>query len=95
MLILYTKSSCPFCNRVKDYLQTTNISYDERDVYEREEWMDELLETGGKRQIPFLVDTEAGVQMYESADIIQYFKDRYASDSETSDPDEPMVCIPE
>ena len=29
---------------------------------------------GGKRQVPFLVDTDRNIQMYESDDIIEYLK---------------------
>jgi len=32
----------------------------------------ELLARGGKRQVPYLVDTDAGVEMYESKDIIEH-----------------------
>lgn len=31
-----------------------------------------LVEKGGKRQVPFLVDDEKNVSMYESGDIIEY-----------------------
>lgn len=77
MLILYSKSGCPFCVDVQNFLEDRGIEYSERDVYEDESWMDELLELGGKRQVPYLVDTERGVSMYESQDIIQYIADVY------------------
>ena len=38
----------------------------------------ELLELGGRAQVPFLVDPSTGVRMYESADIIDYVASRYA-----------------
>jgi len=74
MFVLYTKSGCPFCNRVLDYVEDNNIQIDERNVYDSEEAMAELMEKGGKRQIPFLHDTDKDVMMYESGDIIKYFK---------------------
>ena len=77
MLILYSKSGCPFCADVQNFLEDRGIEYEERDVYENEAWMDELLELGGKRQMPYLVDTERGVSMYESQDIITYVADTY------------------
>lgn len=77
MLILYTKEYCPFCVRVRDYLSDTEISYEERDVYKDEEFLKELLELGGKKQIPFLVDTEKKIGMYESLDIIEYIRENY------------------
>lgn len=38
----------------------------------------ELIEKGGKRQVPYLVDTDKDVAMYESNDIIEYIRDNYA-----------------
>ena len=35
---------------------------------------DTLIRMGGKRQVPFLVDGERNIQMYESNDIIEYLK---------------------
>lgn len=36
-----------------------------------------LVQLGGKEQVPFLVDTDAGEMMYESGDIIEYLKKSY------------------
>ena len=77
MLIIYTKSTCPFCHKVIGFLNDRGIDFKERDVYESEHYMEELLQSGGKRQIPYLVDTERGIVMYESDDIIQYVQDTY------------------
>jgi glutathione S-transferase len=33
-----------------------------------------LRRLGGKDQVPFLVDVDEGVMMYESSDIIEYLK---------------------
>ena len=46
------------------------------------------MEKGGKRQVPFLVDDERGVSMYESADIIAYVKEHYS----TVEGDSAYVC---
>ncbi len=92
MFVLYTKSGCPFCNRVLDYVEENNIQIDERNVYESEIAMKELMEKGGKRQIPFLHDTDKDVMMYESADIIEYFKSQ--GGGEVTEDDTPGVCIP-
>jgi glutathione S-transferase len=37
----------------------------------------ELLTKGGKVQVPYLEDTDRGVSMYESLDIIEYLKTYY------------------
>ena len=33
-----------------------------------------LINIGGKRQVPFMVDKDRNIQMYESSDIIEYVK---------------------
>ena len=79
MLLLYTGTSCPFCRQTEAFLESRGIDYEPRNVHERDEYVEELLQMGGKRQIPFLVDTEQGVSMYESADIIKYIEDTYGA----------------
>ena len=37
----------------------------------------ELIARGGKQQVPYLVDDETNVEMYESADIVKYLNDTY------------------
>jgi glutathione S-transferase len=50
-----------------------------RDVSEDETVLAELLEKGGKKMVPFLIDSEKEVSMYESNDIIEYIRDNYAN----------------
>jgi glutathione S-transferase len=53
--------------------------------------LDELLQRGGKSQFPYLVDEEAGVEMYESGDIVAYLAKKYGKDAATA-PIVPNVC---
>ena len=53
------------------------ISFEERNIADAEV-ADELIERGGKRQVPYLVDVEAAVEMYESDDIVEYLKGKHA-----------------
>jgi len=39
--------------------------------------VDELIEKGGKRQVPYLEDEDRGTSMYESLDIIAYLEEHY------------------
>lgn len=71
MFILYTKTSCPYCERVKSAFAERKVSFEERNIA-LEKNLAELIERGGKRQVPFLVDESKGVSMYETADIIKY-----------------------
>ena len=73
MYILYIEQGCPWGNKVMAFMDEHNIKAElrDRDTGNHEA---ELIKRGGKRQTPYLVDTETGVEMYESADIIAYMK---------------------
>ena len=74
-LILYVKTDCPYCEKVRARSGELAIALEERNIAQIE-YLDELMERGGKRQVPFLMDEERGVSMYESDDIIQYLEGR-------------------
>ena len=82
MLILYTGTTCPFCRKVEAFLDDKGIQFEPRNVHQNDEYLEELLELGGKRQIPFLHDTETGSAMYESQDIIDYISENYGQEPE-------------
>ena len=65
------RPGCPYCARVFMAAEELNISFDERNVNDPA-INAELLARGGKRQVPYLVDAERGVEMYESKDIIEH-----------------------
>ncbi len=73
MITLYTRPLCPFCAKVKTRIDELAIPYEEKSI-EKEENLAELMEKGGKRQVPYLVDDERGVSMYESDGIVQYLE---------------------
>jgi glutathione S-transferase len=79
MLTLYYKPSCPFCQRVLQMAENLNVELDLQDISEDEAARAELIEHGGKQQVPYLVDTKADTSMYESSDIIEYIRDHYAN----------------
>lgn len=62
---------CPYCNKVINFLKTKNLEYRLLDISEKN-YLKELISTGGKEQVPFLLDTDNGKKMYESDDIIEY-----------------------
>ena len=75
MLELYVLETCPYCKKVTDFLEKEHMKYTRFDICD-EETKQALIKIGGKRQVPFLVDTERNIQMYESDDIIEY-EDEY------------------
>ncbi len=70
---LYVLESCPYCRKVMAFLNENAIKYNEFDISEPENY-DNLLKLGGKSQVPFLDDEENHIKMYESDEIIDYFR---------------------
>ena len=77
MYTLFFRPTCPYCQKVLAYMESNGITADMRDVTEQSH-ADELLKRGGKRQVPFLVDDENDVAMYESDAIIAHLSSRSA-----------------
>ncbi len=73
MFDLYILETCPYCKKVMSFLEEKGVKYNKIDIAEKKA-EDALIQSGGKRQVPFLIDRERNVQMYESADIIEYLK---------------------
>lgn len=78
MLILYETETCPYCALVRNKLSALGLEYESRNTKGNSEYRDELINRGGKNQVPYFVDTSAGVEMYESMDIINYLEKNYA-----------------
>ncbi|MSU74292.1 hypothetical protein EXS57_00760 [Candidatus Kaiserbacteria bacterium] len=76
MLILYVKTGCPYCHIVLDTAKELGISFEEKNIAD-DAVAAELIARGGKRQVPYLVDSERTVEMYESADIDRYLRTNY------------------
>ena len=74
-LSLYFYDSCPFCQYVLRYLETTDIEVKFRNTLEDQQAYKELLEIGGKTQVPCLVID--GEPLYESIYIVEWLKDYY------------------
>lgn len=77
MLTLYIKTGCPFCLKVKALAEELGIALKEKNIADNAV-AEELIKRGGKRQVPYLVDLERGVEIYESRDIVEYLKEHYA-----------------
>lgn len=73
MLELFILETCPYCVKVMNYMKENNIDFRKIDISNKESEAS-LIQIGGKRQVPFLIDKERNIQMYESNDIIEYLK---------------------
>jgi glutathione S-transferase len=92
MFTLYYKPTCPFCQRVLQVSDNLGVEFDLRDISEDESAREELIEKGGKQQVPFLVDAENDVSMYESSDIIDYVREN-GKKSEGSSEAKPRIHV--
>ena len=71
MFLLYLLEECPFWKKVIKHLNEKDISFRSLDIKDPVN-LDELLILGGESQVPFFVDTDHNIKMYESEDIINY-----------------------
>ena len=76
MLILYVKTGCPWCRKVLNTGEELGIAFEEKNIAD-DAVAEELIKRGGKRQVPYLVDSERNIEMYESADIDAYLRAQY------------------
>lgn len=77
---LYQFALCPFCVKVRRTLHQLNLPMELRDAKNNQQFRQELNEQGGKIKVPCLrIEQGDKVEwMYESDDINQYLKERFA-----------------
>ena len=71
-ITLYKFDSCPFCQVVMKYIQDRNLSIETKDTLMNPANKAELIQIGGKAQVPCLVIN--GNALYESQDIISWLE---------------------
>lgn len=69
-LKLYFMDNCPFCHKVMEYIKDKDISVQMVDIYADPKNEEELINLGGKNQVPMLLID--GNPLYESDDIIDW-----------------------
>jgi glutathione S-transferase len=85
MLTLYYSPACPFCQRVTQVAENLKVNLELKDT-DDQLVHDELVKKGGKSQVPYLVDSEKDVAMYESTDIIDYLRENHAGQTAADSP---------
>ncbi|MFB6167089.1 MAG: glutaredoxin domain-containing protein, partial [Candidatus Nanohaloarchaea archaeon] len=69
-LELYQFEQCPYCSKVRRKMTELGLSFTAHNPRQNEDRMEEMLEIGGKDQVPFLVardeDGDIVETMYES-----------------------------
>jgi glutathione S-transferase len=82
LLELYDIENCPYCRVVREALTVLDL---DAIIYPCPKgggrYRPLAKEKGGKAQFPFLVDSNTGIEMYESADIVAYLIKTYGGKS--------------
>ncbi|WP_025732499.1 glutaredoxin family protein [Carnimonas nigrificans] len=79
-LVLYHFRSCPFCIMVHRKIEQLGLDIEQRNIREEPAYRQELIQGGGKQQVPCLHITESDGQehwLYESSDINRYLEQHY------------------
>ncbi len=79
LLELYSYEGSPFCRIAREALSELELPYQLHNVPRQSPNRDAYVALSGKMQVPFVVDPNTGVQMFESADIRAYLYDTYAA----------------
>ena len=76
-LVLFHFEACPYCQKVRRYITEKGIAgVIEKDIRLNETYKAELIQLGGKAQVPcLLID---GEPIYESDDIIEFLRDLFS-----------------
>jgi len=81
-LVLYQYRTCPFCIKVRQELRRLSLNVELRDSQPEGEHRDALIQGGGRGMVPCLriADKQGNDRwMYESGDIIEYLRGRFAA----------------
>jgi glutaredoxin 2 len=73
MFDLFVLDTCPYCQKVMDFLKDNNINFHKLDTSNNDNAI-RLLSLGGKDQVPFLFNSDTKEGLYESDEIIKYFE---------------------
>ncbi len=77
-LELWSFEGSPFCRIAREALCSLELPYLLHNVGKGSAGRAAFVERSGKMQVPFLVDPNTGVEMFESADIVAYLERTYA-----------------
>jgi glutaredoxin len=82
-LKLYQFQQCPFCVRTRRRIRGLGLNIETRDARSDPRWQAELIQQGGRYQVPCLrIDTGGDTieWLYDSKNIIRYLDQRFATE---------------
>ena len=74
-LILYCRDLCGYCEMVRDVISELGVDVEQRNIWENEEWENDLVSGQGSSTVPVLCRITAGGETHwipESDAIIRY-----------------------
>jgi glutathione S-transferase len=80
LLELYSYEGSPFCRIAREALCELELPHQLRNVPRRSPDRDGFVSISGKMQVPYLIDPNTGVRMFESEEIRRYLYETYALD---------------
>lgn len=79
LLELYSFEASPFCRIAREALSSLEIAYRLHNVAAGSARRAAFTARSGRMMVPYLVDPNTGVEMFESADIVAYLHETYAT----------------
>lgn len=79
-LELWSFESSPFCRIAREALCSLELPYLLHNVGKGSPRREAFVARSGRMMVPFLVDPNAGVELFESADIVRYLERTYGAD---------------
>lgn len=58
MVKVYSITQCPWCDKVKKYLKSKNVEYEERNIEDSEEDAKECLKLSGDTMVPVITPND-------------------------------------
>ncbi|TXD39091.1 hypothetical protein FRC98_01420 [Lujinxingia vulgaris] len=80
-LVLYNFEASPFCRKVREALNELNLDYHVKNVAKGSARRPEFRELAGRVMVPYLIDPNHDVAMFESDDIVAYLYKTYGADA--------------
>jgi len=79
LLELYSFEASPFCRIAREALSSLELAYRLHNVAAGSARREAFAARSGRMMVPYLVDPNTGVEMFESAEIVAYLNETYAS----------------
>ncbi len=76
-LELYSYEASPFCRLVREKLCELELPYLLHNVARGSEKREAFVERSGRMMVPYLIDPNTNIEMFESADIVRYLEETY------------------